>query len=469
VAVRASLPPNWVDAELAIEPQAKEQRQGLRLEHSAEYFANQADGLVAGNAVPEEAITALAAAINQKPETYAQLPEPIVAVAGSRAITALSVTESGRRLTAASSDGAIRAWAIDGDTINRTGVSVARTGGEVENLAATDDWIAAIAVTEERETVVAAGPDGQTHELTVPDATGVKQIAISGDGRTLVAAAELLELLPPQRRAWSLHAWRLDAADVAASHEVLATVEGEFDPRLAVAHRQPWAAVATTDGERWFLRICPLQAELAPAPIYEQHGDLKAVAVSPDDRRIAVGGDAVSDDEDAVDFRATVVDVDSQRHQTLTRSHGARIDAAAFDAAGTLLATGDVDGHAQAWALPAEWAAAAPPPADPVFLRDGAGDMTSLACPRPGWTACCVGGRVALWDCAPGNPQFVELGAADSAATKVAATPDGRWLIVGHDDGTLRFWNLPRVILAFRAAAKAGVPLRGNAPGDDEA
>jgi WD40 repeat protein len=95
--------------------------------------------------------------------------------------------------------------------------------------------------------------------------------------------------------------------------------------------------------------------------------------------------------------------------------------------------------------------------------------MTGLACPRPGWTACSVGGRVALWDCAPGNPQAIDLAAPDSATTQVVAMPDGRWLIVGHDDGTIRFWNLPRVILTFRAAAKAGVPLRGNAPADDQA
>jgi WD40 repeat protein len=285
----------------------------------------------------------------------------------------------------------------------------------------------------------------------------------------LAAVTEVLDLLPPQRKAWSLHTWRLDAPDVAASYELRVEREGEFDPRLAGAHRGSWVAVVATDGDQWRVRLCPTDSQREPAAIYEQVGDLTDVVVSPDDRLVAVGGGSVSGDADLGDYKATVIAVDAHRFQVLRRGHQDAITRMAFDADGGLLATGDVDGNAQAWTIPAEWDAAGQPAEEPVFLHDGTDAMAAVVCPRKDWVACCVRGRVKLWDCQPDNPQAIELAARDSDVTTLVATPDGRWLVTGHDDGTLRFWNLPRLILVFRACAEAGKPVRGYDAGDSSA
>lgn len=463
--VQASAPPERLDARLEVKTEAEEQRRELALPFSALHFANEAKGLIAGGAVSDEAVAAYAQAIKLDPETYARLPDPAIGAAGAVAIRTLQISPSGRRLALASRDRTIHQWSIDDNEPARQGSVVERAAGEVLALAATDQWTATLAEgAGDHTTLVLDHVDGRSFDLRVPEATGkIKQIAITGDGRTLVAASEVWKF-EPTRKGWVLHKWRLDAPDVPGSYETLQQHEGEFEPILAGAHRQNWVALITNDGESWFVRLCPADSQAETAPIYQQGGELTEVVVSPDDRLVAVGGNAVSDNVDQDDYNATVIDADSKRAQTLKRSHADSICALAFDAATSLLAVGDKQGHAQAWTIPPGWDASRQIDKAPIFLRDGTDEMAAIACPRKNWVACCVHGRVALWDCQTDVPKVVNLAAPDSNVTAMVATPDGRWLVTGHIDGSLRFWNLPQIILVFRACAAAGEPLRVPAP-----
>ena len=70
--------------------------------------------------------------------------------------------------------------------------------------------------------------------------------------------------------------------------------------------------------------------------------------------------------------------------------------------------------------------------------------------------ACSYQGKAALWNCKPGDPKALWLTKATRPVTALLATPDGRWLVTGHDDGTLRFWPVQQLILIERACAAAG-------------
>jgi WD40 repeat protein len=476
IVVRASRPPDRDDREIEIIAQSDDQRQEITLDFSAAYYHAEALRLAGGGAVNNEAVAALAEAIRREPETYARLPDPEVRAASSTPLDRLAIAPRGARLVSAARDGAIRNWSLDADGAARSSQILARVGGEVRELDAVDDWTAALADADGSITLSHA--DGRQMTLTVPVEFGeIAHMAFAGD-HSLAAVSEVLELLiVPTRRAWTLHAWDLGAADVPASHQVVVHVEGAFEPTLAAAHRASWAAVAATDGQNWSVRRYDLAAPSDAQSLYDQVGDVKAMVVSPDDRLLALGGGSVSGVVDRYDFQATLIDVGARRSQTLRRAHQDAIAAIAFDPGGTVLATGDESGNSQAWEIPRDWDGTRQPAAEPAFLPvdepgsmpEGAAELAALVCPRPGYAAVIVHDRVVLWDCTPGAPQAVELRTPGANATALAATPDGRWLVVGYADGSLRFWDLPRVILTIKACAKAGQPLRDPGESDRQA
>lgn len=466
VLIRASKAPERLDGELKVETHEGEQRHELKLSFSAAHFAEQADQLAKAGPT-DDAVTALAEAIKLEPDRYARLPEPIVVKAATAAISGMRLSDSGRVMAIAARDGSLRRWAIDGEMIASSGQTIHRHGGEVQSMVTTDGWTASISDADPG--VLITSDAGKSLTLQIPEDTGsLKQLAIAANGASLVAVSEVLDLLPPVRRAWTLHAWDLTSQDVAGSYKLVQRKDDEFEPLLAAAHHEASAVLAATDGDRWRLRKIGLTGgELAPA-IHEQAGDIKAIAVSADDRRIAVGGGLLSAEEDLADFKATLIDAPSGRAQALRRGHPDAISALAFDAAGDELAIGDVEGDAQVWNLPSDWNAAEALKSEAVFLNDRSAATSEIACPRRGWVVCNYEGKVVLWDCQPGSPQSLQLTAADDGATTMACTPDGRWIVTGHEDGSVRFWPVDRLILLQRACAATGQAPRGPSASHDQ-
>jgi WD40 repeat protein len=253
----------------------------------------------------------------------------------------------------------------------------------------------------------------------------------------------------------ALYAWDLQHADVAESRKELIRLNGEFEPRLAAAHQNSWVALATTAGDSYVVRLCPIGAHEEAAIIHKQPEAVNVVIVSRDDRRIAVGGGSVSQEADLAGYKATLIDSTTRRSQTLSRSHGDSISALAFSSEGNFLSTGSYDGDAHAWMIPDDWDASRPLAGEPVFLQSRQAPSEELVCPQPGWVASRNAGKAALWDCQPGDPQSLVLSASAADVTAIAATPDGRWIITGHNDGSLRLWPVPRLMMLQRACAMA--------------
>jgi hypothetical protein len=453
--VKASKTPDWLDGELDIDPVEGEQKHRLELKYSAAHFASESERLLDDEKFPE-AVAALAQAIALEPDHYALLPAPTVSNAGTVAIDVMQLSDSGRFLMIGSHDGAVRRWAIKADAIGGPGEIVHRHEGLITALAGTDDWTASVSDDNERE-ILLTRDGGQTLPLTVPkDAETIRQIAATGDGRWLVAATENLGYDSPAPRAVAVYAWDLAAADGDNVAQLVFQNEGEFDPKLAAAHHHPWIALATDNGQSWLVRKCPVDGAGECRMICEQPGDFRAMVISPTDRWIAAGGGHSSQSAEADDFNATLIDAQSERYQVLRRGHQDSISAIAFDAAGNFLATGGADGNAQGWTIPDHWDAARPLEGEPVFLNKNLATVGGVACPRAGWVACNYQGAVALWDCQPGNPQWLPLTSSKDDVSAVVATPDGQWIITGHDDGTLRCWPVLKLRLLRRACDAAG-------------
>jgi WD40 repeat protein len=454
--VKASKSPERLDSgEIEIEPREGEQRREIRLEYAAVHFADEADRLLDDGRF-DDAVAALAQAIKLEPVKYARLPEPILAIAGAERIDCLQVSDSGRWLAAGSADGAVRQWSLEDDRLGERGDLLHRHEAPVKEAVITDDSTASL--DEDGKQITLRRPAEPVVELTVPDDAGdIKHVAITGGGRWLVAASEMFGQLPPVRIV-GLHAWDLESQNVAASYRPLLRQEGEFEPLLAAAHQQAWVVLATTTDVSHVVRRCPIDSQES-AMIHAQSGEIKALAVAPNDRWIAVGGGPVSEGLDAADYNATLIDAGSNNAATLRRGHTDSISTIAFDADGDYLTTGGSDGEAQAWTIADDRNPPVKMDAEPVFLQDGKAPISSVACPTAGWAVCSYQGKAALWDCKPGDPQPLWLSRGTAPVTAVAATPSGALIITAHNDGSLRFWPALRLKLVARACAAAGVTL----------
>jgi len=465
--IHASRSPERREGGVTIESVQRDEQHTITLPYSASHFADEADRFLEDGRF-EEATAVLAEAIKLEPDQFAKLPEPMVCLAGDEPVECLRLSASGQWLIAGSRDGAVRRWPIDSKGVNIDAEIVHRHESEVKELAATDRWTASLA--EDGDGVMLSQSAGQTLELTLPPESGdIARVAVTGGGRWLLAASELMAL-PPERRITALYAWDLEQSDVARSRKELATLVDEVEPRLAAAHDQSWAALSTTDGESYMLRLFAVDAPKADQnadPVYKQSGELAAIAVSPDDRWIAVGGGSSLDEPELFDYRATLINAQSRRLQTLDRGHSDSIAAIAFDAAGNFMATGGADGRALAWTIPDDWDASQPLASEPVFLDDHKEPVTAIACPEAGWPVCNHEGKAVLWDCKPDATASIVLPTATAAVTAMASTPDGQWIVTGHDDGTVRLWPLPRLKMVMRACAMAGTrPLSLEAAAD---
>ncbi|RIK86330.1 MAG: hypothetical protein DCC67_02955 [Planctomycetota bacterium] len=460
VIVKASKPPERMDDAITIDSlQAGDQRR-LVLPYSATHFAREADRLFDAGRLPEAA-AALAEAIKLDPDQFAKMPEPAVFRAGAAAVECLVATPSGRTLASGLRDGAVLCWPLDAEAAAPQGRAVHRTGSEVKQLVASDQYTASLG--RNGELITLTSGDGPPVELRVPAESGtLERIALAGD-RWLAAAAESLAPLPPDPQLTVLYAWDLQAPDIGASRRELLRLEGEIEPRLAGAAHEEWVALSTTsttDGDSYRLRICRLDGPSDPAPAFRQDGEIVALCISADDRWIAVGGGAVADDPDYPDYQATVINARTKQFQTFTRGHADSIAAMSFDPASRLLCTGSTGGEVHAWTLPDDWDASQPLVAEPRFLQYrgklAAPAVESLMCPRGDAVACRHGGQVVVWDLQSREATPLVLADGDSSVTAAAATADGLWLITGHEDGTLRRWPLPRLIMVLRACGAAG-------------
>jgi eukaryotic-like serine/threonine-protein kinase len=174
-----------------------------------------------------------------------------------------------------------------------------------------------------------------------------------------------------------------------------------------------------------------------------QRGPVKAVAFSRDGRLLATGGIAVEPDPEKrgariVGGEACLWSPDGRR---LGRplAHPSPVWAVAFSPDSQLLLTGCEDAAARVFRVRSGELIGRPLPHEGTvrsvaFRKDGGAALTASA-GGDGYAA------ARLWELSPGADDGVELNHPGTVAESVAFSPNGRTLLMGHNDGRLRCWK----------------------------
>jgi WD40 repeat protein len=229
---------------------------------------------------------------------------------------------------------------------------------------------------------------------------------------------------------------------------------------LAAADEQPQRALllaaAAADSTRPLAplpeAVAALYGALGPAggaPLPGDPGPLTAIAVSPDGRFVAAGG---NDRAIVLWDRAAPA-----APPALLRGHGGIITGLAFGPDGALASTGD-DGTLRVW-RPAD------PAAPPIVRPAVAGGLGGLAWGPGGALAVADGATVRVWPAGGGDA--LTLAGPEQPVNALAWSPDGRRLAGGGGDGLLFVWEPAAGPQPAAALAGHGAPITAVAWGAD--
>jgi len=281
-------------------------------------------------------------------------------------IEVVAFDSTGERLASAGADGAVHLWRLGADgSLTRTGTL--RSGGKhLFALAWTPDGNS-IATGGETPAVdvVDATTGALEHSFSVPEY--VRGLAVSPDGTRLAAAGD-----DDVFRVWNLE-----------SKLPVATLEAG-DQAMAVAFAGNGDLLTGSADER--LRRWDLESGRPRWDIHVVEDAVETLALSPDGRRIALGG-----------WDPKIVVVDAETGETQARL------------------SGHTDGVREV-----QWS-----PSGDAVISAGWDDV------------------VRVWDVAS-ESQTLALRGHESNVEALAVAPDGRHIVSGADDRKLRVWDLER-------------------------
>lgn len=320
-----------------------------------------------------------------------------------------------------------------------------------EELGVLKLWIDAGAKDDSEETAAAATPV-QLGELP-PGVQPINAVDMTADGERVACgranvvqvydASSGLEILSLGGHKDLIQSIRFspDGHRLAAGSYQIVTVwnlpTGGLKATLAGHGDQVKAVVALPDGSVisggldrtirfWDPAGKPTRQVAAPAPVF-------ALAVSPDGKRLAVGGP---------DNLVHVLSAADGKEIVALKGHGGAVNGVAFlRSGGDRLVSASADGSARLWTVPAK---PEDKPIDPTVLAGHKGPVHAVAGSSDGKLVVTAGedGAIRGWDAASGKP----IGASAPVGAPLlclAISPKGDRVLAGSADKSARLFDLP--------------------------
>jgi len=254
----------------------------------------------------------------------------------------------------------------------------------------------------------------QTPVQTVSGFSGaVAALAVSDRARVAIGSRD--------RRALQL--WPLGAGDAAASELELGRWFGQL-LTLALTPDGRMLASSTQSQHRSPIQLWDLQANRLQQSLFGHWQPIRALAFSPDGRRLASGSHKIK-----------LWNVRSGDPVAVLFGHKKGVATLAFAPDGQTLASGGQDGRIKVWTLD--------PEAEPLAWRGHRDRVRAVTVTADGATIASASddGTIKLWAAQTG--QLARTLAGHEGGTRdLALAPQGQHLISGGADATLRVWCL---------------------------
>ncbi|OJV88160.1 MAG: hypothetical protein BGO39_08165 [Chloroflexi bacterium 54-19] len=321
----------------------------------------------------------------------------------------------------------ISGWDLQGKQIFKN----ANSGSKINALALSPDGKTFVTGTQGKEVKLWDSANGNLITTFTGSQSEIFAVAYSPDGR-LVAGTGGVSYYPDTDNAIRL--WDTTTKNAAP----ILTLTGHFEPVQALAFSPDGKQLASGSYDRtirlWDLSTGKQTAEFkGKVPEYFRFYTL---AFSPDGKMLAGAG---SGDPDSKDFPVKVWDIATGQGIASLQGHTGNVLTLAFSPDGKTLASGSEDGSVRLWDIAGKKELAR------LDSKAGKGIVYSVAFSPEGKSLAVSyqNGLLALWDTVTHQEISNTIAQSYSGAFYLAFSPDGRFLITGHQQDTaLKRWQI---------------------------